>query len=176
MWVSPFRYLRIYRLFAAPRSFSQLITSFIGSQCQGIRPALFFTLPSFRTVSCTGILPTSVSGVYLLLDICICLQIFHRCLISYSVFKVLLGTSGLEPPTSRLSGVRSNLLSYAPNKIRQPPAFPYRRQHSIIGRTGLNHRVRDENGCFPCAHHHRNLFKPYQLNSNVTPTSSLERR
>ena len=33
--------------------------------------------------------------------------------------------------------------------IRQPPAFPYRLQYSIIGRLGLNHRVRDENGCFP---------------------------
>ena len=41
----------------------------------------------------------------------------------YSIFKVLclqtllhllVGTSGLEPPTSRLSGVRSNHLSYAP--------------------------------------------------------------
>ena len=30
-------------IFAPPRSFSQLITSFIGSQCQGIHPALFFT-------------------------------------------------------------------------------------------------------------------------------------
>ena len=29
-------------LFAAPRGFSQLITSFFGSQCQGIRPALSF--------------------------------------------------------------------------------------------------------------------------------------
>ena len=27
-------------IFAPPRSFSQLITSFIGSQCQGIHPAL----------------------------------------------------------------------------------------------------------------------------------------
>ena len=41
MWVSPVRNLRINRLFAAPRSFSQLITSFFGSQCQGIRPAPF---------------------------------------------------------------------------------------------------------------------------------------
>ena len=67
-----------------------------------------------------------------------------------------MGLSGLEPPTSRLSGVRSNRLSYKPRLvfysfllIRQPPAFPYRLQYSIIGRLGLNHRVRDENGCVP---------------------------
>ena len=29
-------------VFATPRSFSQLITSFVGSQCQGIHPALLF--------------------------------------------------------------------------------------------------------------------------------------
>ena len=29
-------------------------------------------------------------------------------------FVLMVGTSGLEPPTSRLSGVRSNHLSYAP--------------------------------------------------------------
>ena len=33
--------------------------------------------------------------------------------------------------------------------IRQPPAFPYRLQYSIIGRLSLNHRVRDVDGCFP---------------------------
>ena len=33
----------------------------------------------------------------------------------YAVFKVrLVGSSGLEPPTSRLSGARSNQLSYEP--------------------------------------------------------------
>ena len=92
-----------------------------------------------------------------------------------------MGSSGLEPPTSRLSGVRSNQLSYKPilkssdfsgdEEIRtldpllarqvlsqlsytpmgiwQPPALPYRLQYSTIGRLGLNHRVRDENGCVP---------------------------
>ena len=40
-------------------------------------------------------------------------------------------------------------LSYTPINIRQPPALPYRLQHSTIGRLSLNHRVRDENGCVP---------------------------
>ena len=39
--VSPFRNPRVMRIFAPNRGLSQLITSFIGSQCQGIRPALF---------------------------------------------------------------------------------------------------------------------------------------
>ena len=39
--VPTFGYLRIYRLFAAPRSFSQLVTSFFGSWCQGIPLMLF---------------------------------------------------------------------------------------------------------------------------------------
>ena len=36
----------------------------------------------------------------------------------YAVVKVLMvGSSGLEPPTSRLSGVRSNQLSYEPLQL-----------------------------------------------------------
>ena len=37
----PIRISADQRLCAAPRSFSQLVTSFFGSQCQGIHPALF---------------------------------------------------------------------------------------------------------------------------------------
>ena len=58
------------------------------------------------------------------------------------------GLRRLELPTSRLSGVRSNRLSYKP-RLRRPPALPHRLQCSTIGRLGLNHRVRDGNGCFP---------------------------
>jgi hypothetical protein len=34
---------------------------------------------------------------------------------------------------------------------RQLPTFPHNRSCSIIGVTGLNYRVRDGNGCGPCA-------------------------
>ena len=61
----------------------------------------------------------------------------------------LVGLSGLEPLTSRLSGVRSNQLSYKPILIWRPPTLPHRLQCSTIGRSGLNHRVRDGNGCYP---------------------------
>ena len=37
-------------LFAAPRGLSQLVTSFVGSWCQGIRPVLFFAWTSFSSV------------------------------------------------------------------------------------------------------------------------------
>ena len=40
--VPSFGNLRILRLFAAPRSLSQLVTSFFGSRCQGILLVLFF--------------------------------------------------------------------------------------------------------------------------------------
>ena len=70
-----------------------------------------------------------------------CFLLFLDMIYSYPV-----GLSGLEPPTSRLSGVRSNQLSYKPS---------CRLQHSIIGRFSLNRRVRDGYGCFPEAHRHR---------------------
>ena len=45
--VSPFGYLRILRLFAPPRSLSQLVASFFGSWCQGILLVLFLAWTSF---------------------------------------------------------------------------------------------------------------------------------
>ena len=49
-------------LLTAHRSLSQLTTSFIGSQCQGIRPALLFALPFVMVLSSllkTVVYPTS---------------------------------------------------------------------------------------------------------------------
>ena len=85
----------------------------------------------------------------------------------------LMGLSGLEPPTSRLSGVRSNRLSYKPISIWQPPAFPYRHQYSIIGRFRLNPRVRDVDGCFPKAHRHQKYDVIYSGLSLVLVTRSI---
>ena len=53
-------------IFAPPRSFSQLITSFIGSKCQGIHPALFlFDLPVLIAFKTGGSLAFDHSCVYL---------------------------------------------------------------------------------------------------------------
>ena len=91
-----------------------------------------------------------------------------------SYAPILMGLSGLEPPTSRLSGVRSNQLSYKPSfVIRQPPAFPCRLQHSIIGRFGLDRRVRDGYGCVPEAHRHRNNLSSDVLLPCVSRTTFL---
>ena len=46
---------------------------------------------------------------------CAALYISTRKLLQRSINKILVGSSGLEPPTSRLSGVRSNHLSYEPS-------------------------------------------------------------
>ena len=43
------------------------------------------------------------------------------------------------------------------NLCWRSPALPGRLQPGTIGRTGLNHRVRDGNGCLPCTHQHQQI-------------------
>ena len=126
-------------MLTAHRSLSQLTTSFIGSQCQGIHPALLFALPfalgshEFTSWLRCSILPDFFKSFYtrsfLIALLCFVIQ-FSRCLRSVLfqeqnskdesfhllnyILESVVGTNGFEPSTSRLSGVRSNHLSYAP--------------------------------------------------------------
>ena len=54
-------------------------------------------------------------------------------------FSYLLGLSGLEPPTSRLSGARSNQLSYKP--VRGARAASLRRSRSCNSLSTLDREV-----------------------------------
>ena len=58
--------------------------------------------------------------------------------------------------------------------IRQPPAFPCRLQHSIIGRLSLNHRVRYGNGCVPKAHRHQKYLLLSFLNNSTVKYPLLD--
>ena len=122
-------------LCAPPRGLSQLVTSFIGSWCQGIRPVPFLLDPPAGTSvypqdSFDSLLKIDVflSSVFLeprgssenrlwnsenYFQIYTRMQ-FSRCSPRLTTYDKPVGLSGLEPPTSRLSGVRSNLLSYKP--------------------------------------------------------------
>ena len=107
-------------LFAAPRSLSQLITSFFGSQCQGIRPApflawpfaqsWFFHLPTRVSRNCRFLYQSFVFSN--LRSSCSVFKVHSAVWTSFSFSEEVVGSSGLEPPTSRLSGARSNRLSY----------------------------------------------------------------
>jgi hypothetical protein len=87
-WVSPFGYPRI-------------------KACLRL-PVAFRSLP--RPSSAPGAKAFSLCSFFLDLTFLALLLLYH------AVFKeqLVVGSSGLEPPTSRLSGVRSNHLSYEP--------------------------------------------------------------
>ena len=152
--VSPFGNPRILRLFAPPRGLSQLVTSFFGSQCQGIPLVLLlawtlFFFHIFRYVHelrksvilqiCNFITLTCLERPLIVLKITFKFLSVYWFAFSYSLFNVrffgylwiptkryfkrnilslafisLVGSSRFELPTSRLSGARSNHLSYEP--------------------------------------------------------------
>ena len=151
-------------VFANPRSFSQLITSFFGSQCLGIHPMLLL-LNQFSTWS----LKCRDTSVYLFSDCeedfssysrlfvqvlpCTlgCLTLFTRIIISFLICSFQ-GTM-LTFVSSTMSGHEPDVFCthciYFLKNVRHPPIFPCRYQQSIFGRLSLNRRVRDGNGCFP---------------------------
>ena len=179
---------------AAPRSFSQLVTSFVGSWRQGIPPAPFVACPiaipyfrimqafteffakliSFTLFSCRA--QASPGPAPHLLFCCLaCYSFFvfiqfSRCsrayvrsggdkrvrtagllrarqALSQLSYTPVVGPSGLEPPTSRLSVVRSGQLSYGPprapsklnNASRPTPDLGWRRR-SRAARFSLERR------------------------------------
>ena len=151
-WGFPIRIPADRGLFAAPRSFSQLIASFFGFRCQGIHLMLFLAWTSFVLFSCLSFANNFVTMKKLFRFYVFRLDSFESRLncsffttISWKTFLFnsfseisklsvrfllysvsndlfvchvswhsLVGSSGVEPPTSCLSGMRSNLLSYEP--------------------------------------------------------------
>ena len=142
------------RLCAPTRSLSQLITSFIGSWCQGIHHAPFVAWPLFvhyvlllhrlrnLLVHVSKVLFTTYISRFLVLSHTklhnnllfqsfafnitkniswltsqYVLKLYYIIHMQFSKNK-LVGLNGLEPSTSRLSGVRSNQLSYRPIKTK----------------------------------------------------------
>ena len=82
----------------------------------------FFWFSRYKLIFEIVILLPSISFqktfVVFKLDFVFVVNLLIHNLILYSVFKVqMVGLGGLEPPTSRLSGVRSNHLSYKPIKL-----------------------------------------------------------
>ena len=64
---------------------------------------------------------------------------------------------GFEPLTPCLQG-RCSPNWAIPPEVWHPLMFPRRYQRSIFSRSGLNHRVRDGNGCYPWPHRHQTNF------------------
>ena len=65
-------------------------------------------------------------------------------------------TSFSERPKNLNSFAFGNLIKIF--MVWRPPALPHRLQCSTIGRSGLNHRVRDGNGCVPWPHRHQKYW------------------
>ena len=137
---SPIRKSPDHSLLAAPRGLSQLATSFIAYLRQGIHTHALSSLtirfaPRTEQIPPKSATPGLASRLSRLrggaLETCGCPSIFscqrslpenlrsqlpHSSLrtLTAEFFRRMVGLGGLEPPTSPLSGVRSNHLSYRP--------------------------------------------------------------
>ena len=137
-WVSPFRNLRIFAHVPLPAAFRSLsrLSSAPSAKASAPRP---FQLDPGRRPLAWG--PAASLSFLLWFSLsfpfrsggppafpglgCLCLGIrFSRYGFAGSP---AVGLSGLEPPTSRLSGVRSNRLSYKPFSYPAAACFPGRR-------------------------------------------------
>ena len=79
-----------HSVLTAPRSFSQLTTSFFGSWCQGIHPALLFTLPYSGMNLSSQIKNCSIYLTWKFIFSCrFLLIVSFIALFLYSVFKLL---------------------------------------------------------------------------------------
>ena len=66
-------------------------------------------------------------GLHYFISFAVFVVQFSRCVLNGCLlcYRRLVGTSGFEPPTSRLSGVRSNHLSYAPMFLGLFTCYPH---------------------------------------------------
>ena len=75
-------------IFAPPRGFSQLITSFVGSQCQGIRPVPYLAWP-FVPTSCSVMMRSVLFLRFLLKSVNLFFSMIYGLMCFwYAVFKV----------------------------------------------------------------------------------------
>ena len=111
-----------------------------------IRPN-FLSVIKIEKIEVSSILITGKTGIYVIRN-----AWTHKPSAYFVTCFALSNLFPFQPFSSKLemSVSLTNLaLLIAIVRIRQPPALPYRLQHSTIGRLSLNHRVRDENGCVP---------------------------
>ena len=126
---------------APNRSLSQLVTSFFGSQCQGIHPALFLLNRSDFPLACGR---QAFSWFSFLLHVCIfrcftmssypTLRISTKRFYRYSVFMVHRAFPLYKPSEICTLTHRCEALYKKRRNARQPPAFP--RPHAVVSSAG----------------------------------------
>ena len=137
MWVAPFGYLRIYACLPLPAAFRSLprpssasgakafplrpflLNLFFGHYVGSLLKKLFSLAPQNCSIS-TQTFSSSDFHTFLSCSVAscfVCIVQFSRYIsLGHRPFALsgLVGSNGLEPSTSRLSGARSNRLSYEP--------------------------------------------------------------